>query len=60
MKQSSIVMVGLVVSIALGIFSMWFFPLNGVFLAGMVLGTGFSILTGMLAVIVNILAREGN
>jgi hypothetical protein len=36
-----------ILSMALAIFSMWFFVANGVSLAGLILGTGF-IIQGML------------
>ena len=60
MKHSTISLLITFLSIAIGVFSMWFFPLNGAPLAGVVIGTGFSIATALLASITMLMAREGN
>ena len=59
MKQSTIALLIALATMALGIFSMWFFPLNGVTLAGLVLGTGFQIVTALLVFIAYLLKKDG-
>lgn len=60
MKHSSITLLIALATMALGIFSMWFFPFNGVTLAGLILGTGFQIVTALLVFISYLLNKEGN
>lgn len=60
MKHSSIALLIALATMALGIFSMWFFPFNGVTLAGLILGTGFQIVTALLVFISYLLNKEGN
>lgn len=60
MKHSTIFFIITLVTISIGIFSLWFFPLNGAPLAGMVLGTGYFFATALVALITMLNAREGN
>ena len=60
MKHSTIALLIAVATTIIGIFSMWFFPLNDAPLAGVVLGTGYAVATLMLTLITMLLAREGN
>lgn len=45
-------------SMLTAIFSMWFFPLNGFTMYGLILGTGFVVVGSMFAVITHLLYRE--
>lgn len=60
MKHSSVFSIITFVSLALAVFSVWFFPFNGVTLAGAILGTGFVLMATLSVVITNILIKEGN
>ena len=60
MKQSTVFLIGTLLSVATAIFSIWFFPFNGASLAGMVIGTGFVVLATLAAYITHLLAKEGN
>ena len=60
MKHSNITLALTFFTLAIGVFSMWFFPLNDAPLAGVVLGTMASVVTGMFALITKLLAGEGN
>lgn len=60
MKHSNIVLAITIFVFAIAIFSLWFFPLQGATLAGLVLGT-LAIVTGMLsALVTGLLVKEGN
>ena len=48
-----------VMSLAIAIFSMWFFPFNGLILAGLVLATAGIVTAVPLAFITYLLATEG-
>lgn len=60
MKHSTITLLIVVATTAIAIFSMWFFPLNDAPLAGVVIGTGYAVVTLMLTLITKLLAGEGN
>jgi uncharacterized protein (DUF58 family) len=60
MKHSTIMLLVTLFVIAIGIFSAWFFPLNGAPLAGVVLATGYFVATALSATVTMLLAREGN
>jgi uncharacterized membrane protein SpoIIM required for sporulation len=60
MKHSTIALTLALASVALGLFSIWFFPYQGVTLAGLVLGTGFIVMASLSAYITHLLAKEGN
>lgn len=60
MKHSTIALVLALASVAIAIFSIWFFPFNGVTLAGLILGTGFIVVAGLFTVIAHLLNKEGN
>jgi len=47
-----------IASILTAIFSMWFFPLNGFIMYGLVLGTGFVVVASLFAVITHLLYKE--
>ena len=59
MKESNIALALTIFVFAIGIFSMWFFPLQGYVIAGMVLGT-MAVVTGSLfALVTGLLAKDG-
>ena len=60
MKHSSIALALTFFTVAIGIFSVWFFPMNDAPLAGMVLATLASVVTAGFALITKLLAGEGN
>ena len=60
MKHSNIALALTFFILAIGIFSMWFFPMNDAPLAGMVLATLASVVTAGFALITKLLAGEGN
>jgi hypothetical protein len=60
MRHSMITAPSAFASLAIAVFSIWFFPLQGLILAGLVIGTGFMILTAFLMLITNILIGEDN
>jgi hypothetical protein len=60
MKHSTTFTIGTFLSLATALFSFWFFPFQGVTLAGLIIGTGFVALAGMSITITNILIKEGN
>lgn len=59
MKHSTVFSIVTWLSLALAIFSMWFFTIQAVTLMGLVLGTGFIVLATLSIVITNILIKEG-
>ena len=60
MKHSSIALMLTALCLSVSIFSMWFFPFNGVTLLGSILGTGFIVVGSLFAFIANLFAKEGN
>lgn len=60
MKHSTVFSIVTWISLALAIFSFWFFPFQGVTLAGLIIGTGFIAMAGLSITITNILIKEGN
>ena len=60
MKHSTIALTLALATVALGLFSIWFFPFQGVTMAGLVLGTGFQVCAILLVFITYLLKKEGN
>jgi hypothetical protein len=60
MKHSSISLALTIFTVSIGIFSVWFFPLNGAPLAGMVITTLAGVVATLFALITKVLAGEGN
>ena len=60
MKHSNIALGLTFFTLSLGVFAMWFFPLNDAPLAGVVIGTLASVTTAGFALITKLLAGEGN
>jgi hypothetical protein len=59
MKESNIVLALTIFVFGIAIFSMWFFPLQGATLAGLVLGTMAVVTGGLLALVTGLLAKDG-
>lgn len=59
MKESNIVLALTIFVFGIAIFSMWFFPLQGYTLAGLVLATLSVVTGGLLALVTGLLAKDG-
>tara|TARA_R110000868_G_scaffold107474_1_gene294089 strand:+ start:280 stop:510 length:231 start_codon:yes stop_codon:yes gene_type:complete len=59
MKESNIALALTIFVFGVAIFSIWFFPIQGYILAGLVLGTLAVVTGGLLALVTGLLVKEG-